>query len=120
MARTVTASPVRSAAPGAIGYIELAYARQNKIPFASMKNAAGVFITPSIESVTAAAAAKAAALPANTDFRVSIVNAPAKDAYPIASFTYLLVAETQTDAVKGKKLVDFTGAIHEGRPTPPR
>jgi phosphate transport system substrate-binding protein len=106
--------------PGAIGYIELAYARQNKIPFANIENSSGVFIAPSIESVTAAAAATAAKLPANTDFRVSIVNAPAKDAYPIASFTYLLVAQTQTDAVKGKKLVDFIKwAIHDGQADAP-
>ncbi|HTE46606.1 MAG TPA: phosphate ABC transporter substrate-binding protein PstS [Gemmatimonadaceae bacterium] len=106
--------------PGAIGYVELAYARQNKLAFASLKNSSGAFIVPSIESVTAAAAATAAKLPANTDFRVSIVNAAAKDAYPIASFTYLLVAETQTDAVKGKKLVDFMKwAIHEGQADAP-
>jgi phosphate transport system substrate-binding protein len=86
---------------GSIGYVELAYARQNKLPYASLKNAAGRFIAPSIESITEAAAATAAKLPANTDFRVSIVNAPAAGAYPIASFTYLLVYETQTDAVKG-------------------
>lgn len=106
--------------PGAIGYIELAYARQNKLAYAALKNAAGAFIVPSIESVTAAAAAKAANLPANTDFRVSIVNATAKDAYPIASFTYLLVSETQINAAKGKKLVDFIKwAIHDGQADAP-
>ena len=101
--------------PGAIGYVELAYARQNKLPYAALRNAAGKFITPSIESMTQAAAATAAKLPANTDFRVSIVNAPAADAYPIASFTYLLVYQTQPDPVKGKKLIDFIKwAIHDG------
>jgi phosphate transport system substrate-binding protein len=101
--------------PGSIGYIELAYARQNKLPYAALKNAAGKFIVPSIESITEAAAATAAKLPANTDFRVSIVNAPAADAYPIASFTYLLVSQTQPDPVKGKKLIDFIKwAIHDG------
>ena len=101
--------------PGAIGYIELAYARQNKLPYAALKNAAGKFIVPSIESMTDAAAATAAKLPANTDFRVSIVNAPAANAYPIASFTYLLVYQTQSDPTKGKKLIDFIKwAIHEG------
>lgn len=100
---------------GAIGYVELAYARQNKLPYAALRNAAGKFITPSIESMTQAAAATAARLPANTDFRVSIVNAPAADAYPIASFTYLLVYQTQPDPVKGKKLIDFIKwAIHDG------
>ena len=101
--------------PGSIGYVELAYARQNKLAYASLKNAAGKFVAPSIESITEAAAATAAKLPANTDFRVSIVNAPAANAYPIASFTYLLVYETQTDAAKGKKLIDFIKwAIHDG------
>jgi phosphate transport system substrate-binding protein len=101
--------------PGAIGYVELAYARQNKLSFASLKNAAGKFVVPTIESMTEAAAATGAKLPPNTDFRVSIVNAAAANAYPIASFTYLLVYETQTDAAKGKKLVDFIKwAIHDG------
>jgi phosphate transport system substrate-binding protein len=106
--------------PGSIGYIELAYARQNKLPFASLKNSAGKFIVPNIESITEAAAATAAKLPANTDFRVSIVNAPAANAYPIASFTYLLVYETQPDPVKGKKLIDFIKwAIHDGEADAP-
>jgi phosphate transport system substrate-binding protein len=101
--------------PGSIGYIELAYARQNKLPYAALKNAAGNFVMPSIESVTEAAAAIAAKLPANTDFRVSVVNSPSKTAYPISSFTYLLVYETQADPAKGKKLVDFIKwAIHDG------
>lgn len=101
--------------PGSIGYIELAYARQNKLPYAALRNAAGKFVMPSIESITEAAAATAAKLPANTDFRVSIVNAAAADAYPIASFTYLLVSQTQPDPVKGKKLIDFIKwAIHDG------
>ena len=70
---------------------------------------------PTIESVTEAAAAVAAKLPQNTDFRVSIVNAAAKAAYPISSFTYLLVYEMQTDAAKGKQLIEFIKwAIHEG------
>jgi phosphate transport system substrate-binding protein len=93
--------------PGAIGYVELAYAKQNSLPFADLQNADGEFITPTIESVTKAAAAAAAKLPANTDYRISIVNAAGKGAYPIASFTFLLVYQAQTDAVKGKKLVDF-------------
>ncbi len=101
--------------PGAIGYVELAYARQNRIPYAAVRNAAGAFVLPSIESVTESAAGIAAKLPANTDFRMSIVNAPGKSAYPISSFTYLLVSQTQTNAVKGKKLVDFIKwALHDG------
>ncbi|MEO8560899.1 MAG: phosphate ABC transporter substrate-binding protein PstS [bacterium] len=93
--------------PGSIGYVELAYAKQNKLSFADMKNAKGQFVTPTIAAVTAAAAGAAAALPANTDYRVSIVNAAGQNAYPISSFTWLLVYKTQTDAAKGKKLLDF-------------
>jgi phosphate transport system substrate-binding protein len=93
--------------PGAIGYVELAYAKQNSLPFADLQNASGEFITPTMESVTTAAAAAASRLPANTDYRLSIVNAAGKGAYPISSFTFLLVYRTQPDAVKGKKLVDF-------------
>jgi len=93
--------------PGAIGYVELAYAKQNSLPFADLQNANGEFITPTIESVTTAAAAAAAKLPENTDYRISIVNAAGKGAYPIASFTFLLVYQAQPDAAKGKKLVDF-------------
>jgi phosphate transport system substrate-binding protein len=93
--------------PGSIGYVELIYARQNKISYASVKNAAGEFIDASIESVTEAAAGVAKGLPKDTDFRVSIVNAPGKGAYPISSMTWLLVYKNQTNADKGKKLVDF-------------
>jgi phosphate transport system substrate-binding protein len=93
--------------PGAIGYVELAYAKQNNMPYATLKNASGAFVAPTIESVTAAAAGVAAALPPNTDFRVSVVNAPGAGAYPISSFTYLLINRNPADAVKGKKLLDF-------------
>jgi len=93
--------------PGAIGYIELAYAKQNNLPFAAIKNASGKFVLPSVDAVTAAAAATAANLPPNTDYRISIVNAPGENAYPISSFTWLLVYQQQADSVKGRKLVDF-------------
>lgn len=93
--------------PGAIGYVELAYAKQNKIAYADIRNAKGEFVTPSIATVTAAAAGAAAKLPANTDYRVSIVNAAGKGAYPISSFTWLLVYRQQKDAVKAKQLIDF-------------
>ena len=89
--------------PGAIGYVELIYALQNKMPYAEVKNAAGEFVTPSIESVTAALAT--AEIP--DDFRFSMANAPGKDAYPIAGATWLLVYQQQKDATKGKKLVEF-------------
>lgn len=93
--------------PGAIGYVELAYARQNGLAYASIQNAAGRFVAPTTESVTAAAAGAASSLPADTDYRISIVNAPGENAYPISSFTYLLVYADQRDAKKGKALVDF-------------
>jgi len=89
---------------GAIGYVELIYAVQNKIPYGSVKNAAGSFVKASLESVTAAAAS-VKSMPA--DFRVSITNAPGKDAYPISSFTWLLIPAQSKDAAKGKIIVDF-------------
>jgi phosphate transport system substrate-binding protein len=89
--------------PGAIGYVELIYANQNKLPFADLKNAAGNFITPSLDSVTAALAT--AKIP--DDFRFSMVNAPGDQAYPISGTTWLLVYEQQKNADKGKKLVEF-------------
>jgi len=89
---------------GSIGYVELIYAIQNKIPFGSVRNSAGIFVKASLESVTAAAAS-APKMPA--DFRVSITNAPGKDAYPIASFTWLLIPAQAKDAAKGKILREF-------------
>jgi phosphate transport system substrate-binding protein len=91
--------------PGSIGYVELAYAKQNQLPYANVRNAAGRYIAPSIASVTAAAASMK--LPRNTDYRISIANAPGKDSYPISSMTWLLVYQNQPDRVKGAKLVDF-------------
>lgn len=93
--------------PGSIGYMELAYAKQNGLPVAHVRNAAGQFVEPTIASVTAAAEGVVASLPADTDYRVSIVNGPGAGAYPVSSFTWLLVYSTQPDAAKGKKLVDF-------------
>lgn len=89
---------------GSIGYVELIYAIQNKIPYGSVRNSAGEYIKASLESVTAAAAS-AAKMPA--DFRVSITNSPGKDAYPISSFTWLLIPAPSKDAAKGKILADF-------------
>jgi phosphate transport system substrate-binding protein len=88
---------------GAVGYVELIYAKQNQMPYADVKNAAGNFITPTIESVTAALAT--AKIP--DDFRFSMVNAPGSQAYPISGTTWLLVYEQQKNADKGKKLVEF-------------
>jgi phosphate transport system substrate-binding protein len=91
--------------PGSIGYVELAYAKQNGLAFANVRNSAGQFITPSIASVTAAAASMK--FSKNTDYRVSIANAPGKDSYPISSMTWLLIYQNQADRVKGDKLVKF-------------
>ena len=97
--------------PGAIGYVELIYALQNKLAYADLKNADGRYIAPSLASVTAAMAT--ANLP--DDFRFTMVNAPGAEAYPIAGATWLLVYEQQKDASKGKKLVEFLKwALTEG------
>ena len=99
--------------PNTIGYIELAYAVQNKLPVAQIKNAGGNFVEPSIDAVTAAASASAANTP--DDLRVSITNATGAQAYPISSYTYILVYKEQKDAAKGKALVDFLWwGIHDG------
>ena len=89
--------------PGALGYVELAYATQNKVPYADMKNASGNYITPSLDSVTEALAT--ATIP--EDFRFSMVNPPGEKAYPIAGTTWLLVYAQQKDPIKGQKLVEF-------------
>jgi phosphate transport system substrate-binding protein len=93
--------------PGAIGYIELAYANQNALRTALLRNAAGQYVAPSAAGATAAAAAAIDNLPATTDYRISIVNAGGAEAYPIASFTWLLVYEHMPDARKAKQLADF-------------
>ena len=89
---------------GSIGYIELIYAVQNKITYGTVRNASGAFVKASLDSVTAAAAS-VKSMPA--DFRVSITNAPGKDAYPISSFTWLLIPAQAKDAAKGKIIADF-------------
>jgi phosphate transport system substrate-binding protein len=89
---------------GSIGYVELIYAISNNMPYGSVQNAAGVFVKASLESVTAAAAS-VKDMP--DDFRVSITNAPGKDAYPISSFTWFLVPVEWKDSAKGKAFVDF-------------
>ena len=90
--------------PGSIGYVELIYAIQNKMPYGTVQNAAGVFVKASLESTTAAAASMKE-MP--EDFRVSITNAPGKNAYPISTFTWLLVPIEWNDATKEKTFVDF-------------
>ncbi|HLG14904.1 MAG TPA: phosphate ABC transporter substrate-binding protein PstS [Blastocatellia bacterium] len=100
--------------PNSVGYVELLYAEQNKLPAAHLKNSAGEFVRPSLDSITAAAAGAAGHMP--DDLRVSITNAPGNSAYPISSFTYLLVYKEQQDAAKGTALVDFLWwATHDGQ-----
>jgi phosphate transport system substrate-binding protein len=100
--------------PGTIGYVELAYAEKNDLPIADVKNKSGNFITPSIESTTAAVNGKINSMP--SDFRVSLVDPDGADAYPISGFTWILVYKHQTDKVRGEKMVEFLRwAITEGQ-----
>ncbi len=94
-----------SQTPGSIGYVELIYALQTKIPFGTVQNAAGEFVKASVDSVTKAAAAAAANMP--SDFRVSITNAEGAGSYPISSFTWILLYENPTDKAAAKVMVDF-------------
>lgn len=99
---------------GAIGYVELAYATKNNLPPADIKNKSGNYITPSIDSTTAAVNGKVNSMP--DDFRVSLVNPDGRDAYPIAGFTWILVYKNQTDKLKGEKIVKFLRwAINDGQ-----
>ena len=90
---------------GAIGYVELIYAVANNLPFALLKNSAGNYVEPSLESASAAAAS--AKLPKDTDFRVSITNAPGATTYPITSFTWLLIKKDNQDPAKARHIRDF-------------
>ena len=93
--------------PGAIGYVELGYALINKMPFATLRNQSGTFVVASLETVTAAAAGAMKDMGANTDFRVSITNSAGAQAYPAASFTWLLIHKTYDDSAKARALVQF-------------
>jgi len=100
--------------PGSIGYVELVYAMQNKIAYGSVQNSAGTFLKATLETVTAAAAAAVASMPA--DFRVSITNAPGPNAYPISSFTWMLFYENPKDKNAAKAMVDFVKwALSDGQ-----
>jgi len=103
-----------SQTPSSIGYVELIYALQTKINYGSVQNSSGNFVKGSTESVTAAAAAAKDAMP--KDFRVSITNPPGQDAYPISSFTWLLLYENPKDKARAKVMVDFAKwALTEGQ-----
>jgi phosphate transport system substrate-binding protein len=100
--------------PNAVGYAELAYALTARIPYGSVRNRAGRFVTPSLESTTAAVAAALGEIPA--DFRVFITDSPGPDAYPIAAFTWILIRGEQPELRKGKALIEFLWwAIHDGQ-----
>jgi phosphate transport system substrate-binding protein len=100
--------------PGAIGYVELAYAKQNKLPTALLRNKAGQFVAPSLASTTAAVSASAAALA--KDVRTPIVNAAGAESWPISGLTFLLVYRDQKDPAKGRALAQFIDwAIHDGQ-----
>ncbi len=97
-----------------IGYVELAYAVENKLPYASLKNKDGQFVEPTIKAISAAAAGAVKQMPA--DYRISLVNQPGKETYPVVGFTWLLIYEQQKDAVKGKKIVEFLKwSQHQGQ-----
>jgi phosphate transport system substrate-binding protein len=101
--------------PASIGYVELAYAKQNNLAHAAIRNKAGQFVTATKEGIAAAAQASAPNVPANSDYRISVVDAPGATSYPISSYTWLLVYRNQTDATKAKKLTDFLKwALTEG------
>ena len=97
--------------PGSIGYVELIYALSNGLPSAKIRNPAGVLVQPTLKSVAAAAAG--AHLPPDTDFRVSITNAPGGDSYPISSFTWLLIRKEDSDTARAKTIHDFVGWMLE-------
>jgi phosphate transport system substrate-binding protein len=100
--------------PGAIGYVELAYAKQNQLPYATVANRSGKYIVPTTESTTAALAASAASLA--KDVRNPIANSAGADAYPICGLTFLLVYQDSKDPAKAKALADFLDwAIHDGQ-----
>lgn len=91
--------------PGGIGYVELAYAVQNKLPYANIKNKGGKFVEPTVDSTTAAAAGAIAQIP--DDLRFSMVDPAGDSSYPIAGATWILVYQEQSDQVKGRVIVDF-------------
>jgi phosphate transport system substrate-binding protein len=97
--------------PGSIGYVELIYAMSNGLPSAKLRNAAGALVQPTLKSVAAAAAG--AELPPDTDFRVSITNAPGPDSYPISSFTWLLIRKEDSDSARAATIHKFVAWMLE-------
>ena len=106
--------------PGALGYVEFGYALLNGLPAGNVQNRSGAFVTPTIEAVTAAAAGAMVSMGPDTDFRVSLTDADGTDAYPIASFTWLLLRKTYDDPAKARALIDFVWwAVTEGEAEAP-
>jgi phosphate transport system substrate-binding protein len=102
--------------PGALGYVELIYAVQNSINYGLVQNKSGNYVNASLETATLAATGAVAALDRNTDFRISITNPDGAQAYPIASFTWLLIPKQMTDATKARTLLEFVWwATHQGQ-----
>jgi len=100
--------------PGAIGYVELAYAKQNRMKVASLRNRDGNFVAPTLEATSAAASGVAKSMPA--DFRVSLVDAPGKESWPISGVTWILVYQDQKDEARGRAMVRFLKwAIRDGQ-----
>jgi phosphate transport system substrate-binding protein len=100
--------------PGSIGYVELAYAKQNRMKVAALLNRGGNFVTPTLEATSAAAAGVAKSMP--DDFRVSLVDAPGKESWPISGLTWILVYQDQKDEARGKAMVRFLKwAIRDGQ-----
>jgi phosphate transport system substrate-binding protein len=93
--------------PGAVGYVELAYANSNKLPFGQLQNRAGKFVDPTLAATTAALSAAMATMDPNTDFRVSITDPEGADVYPICSMTYLLLRKQYEDPVKAEALIKY-------------
>ena len=93
--------------PGAIGYVELAYASKNNLSIAELRNKSGAFVAPTLKATTAALAGAMGTMSPSTDFRVSITDGDGKEVYPIASMTYLLLHKTYSDAAKARELVKF-------------
>jgi phosphate transport system substrate-binding protein len=109
------ASTVRQT-PGAIGYVELVYALQNRMSYALVRNRAGTFADATLASTTAAADGAMETLTEDTDFRVSVTDAPGAEAYPIASFTWMLIYREMPDSTKGRALLRFLWwATHDGQ-----
>jgi phosphate transport system substrate-binding protein len=105
-----------SRTPGAIGYVELVYALQNRIAYGLVRNRAGNFINATLASTTAAASGAVASLPDTTDFRISITDAEGAETYPIASFTWILLPRQMNDASIARPLLDWLWwATHDGQ-----